>query len=129
LTAFRTRYGVASTVPVYGPYIGKLANDAEAVELVKPDAPRTTPPADAGFVPYIRVDRVAYTDHTPWPSAADGNASGVGLSLQRRVAGNYGNEPLNWVAASPTAGCSAWCSRRPLRCVWPPRPSDWRWRT
>jgi len=104
LTAFRTRYGVASTVPVYGPYIGKLANDAEAVELVKPDAPRTTPPADAGFVPYIRVDRVAYTDHTPWPSAADGNASGVGLSLQRRVAGNYGNEPLNWVAASPTAG-------------------------
>src|SRR5439155_9187138 len=51
LTAFRTRYGVASTVPVYGPYTGKLANDGEAIELVKPDAPRTTPPAAAGFVP------------------------------------------------------------------------------
>jgi len=104
LNAFRTRYGISATVPVYGPYTGKLANDGEAVELVKPDGPRTAPPADAGFVPYIRVDRVAYTDHTPWPSGADGNPNGVGLSLQRRVAANYGNEPLNWVAATPTPG-------------------------
>jgi len=104
LTAFRTRYGVSAAVPVYGPYAGKLANDGEAIELVKPDGPRTAPPADAGFVPYVRVDRVAYTDHTPWPSGADGNPNGVGLSLQRRVAANYGNEPLNWVAAAPTPG-------------------------
>src|SRR5205814_2142920 len=32
------------------------------------------------------------------------NPAGVGLSLQRRVPGNYGNEPLNWVATTPTAG-------------------------
>ena len=28
------------------------------------------------------------------------------MSLQRAVPGNYGNEPLNWLAAYPTAGAS-----------------------
>ena len=52
------------------------------------------------FVPAVRVDKVSYRDSAPWPAGADGG----GLSLQRRVAHAYGNDPANWVAAAPTAG-------------------------
>src|SRR5439155_1350407 len=87
-------------------YSGKLDNGGEAIELVKPDAPQAAPHPDAGFVPYIRVDRVAYDDEAPWPSGADGNPNGIGISLQRRVPESYGNDPLNWLAASPTPGAA-----------------------
>jgi hypothetical protein len=58
------------------------------------------PHPDAGFVPYVLVDQISYSAASPWPT----NASGTGSSLQRLVAANYGNDPANWVAASPTAG-------------------------
>ncbi len=106
LAAFQGRYGLSAAVPVYGPYIGKLSNSGEAVELVKPDAPQAAPHPDAGFVPYIRVDRVVYGTGLPWPSGADGSPGGIGLSLQRRDAAAYGNEPLNWLAGSPTPGAA-----------------------
>jgi hypothetical protein len=54
-------------------------------------------------VPYVLADRVSYTDHAPWPS---GDVDGGGLSLQRRGAALYGNEPLNWLAAAPTPGAA-----------------------
>jgi len=56
--------------------------------------------ADAGFVPQILVERVAYDDDAPWPA----NADGAGASLQRIVSRDYGNDPMNWRAALPTAG-------------------------
>jgi hypothetical protein len=56
---------------------------------------------DAGFVPLITVDKIEYSHLPPWP--ADG-VDGGGLSLQREMAGLYGNDPENWVAAAPTAG-------------------------
>lgn len=91
--AFRARFGVGAGVRLFGPYSGQLANDGEDVELKKP-----TTPLPAG-VPYVLVDKVSYRDAAPWPAGADG----TGLSLQRRVAGAYGNDPANWVAAQPTA--------------------------
>ncbi|HEY2951665.1 MAG TPA: immunoglobulin domain-containing protein, partial [Verrucomicrobiae bacterium] len=100
LAAFRAKYGVSTNVPIFGPYGGKLDNGGESIELARPDTPQ---PAD-GFVPYILVDRVNYSDHSPWPSGADGNTNGIGVSLQRREASNYGNEPLNWQAGVPTPG-------------------------
>ncbi len=104
LAVFRGKFGVPPEVPVFGPYGGKLDNGGEAIELAKPDSPQAPPHPDAGLVPYIRVDRVAYSDRAPWPSGADGSTNGVGISLQRRVAAAYGNEPLNWLAGSPTPG-------------------------
>ena len=60
------------------------------------------PPApDAGFVPYVLVDRVSYDDATPWPV---GDVDGGGLSLQRIAPNLYGNEPLNWIGSAPTPG-------------------------
>jgi len=102
LATFRGLYGVSPTVPVYGPYLGRLSNEGETIELLRPDPPQQPPAPDAGFVPYILVDRVGYTDSAPWPSGT--NVDGGGRSLQRKSSASYGNEPLNWVASAPTAG-------------------------
>jgi hypothetical protein len=100
LSAFRSKYNVDPTVPVYGPYGGKLDNGGESVELYKPDVPQMAPDPDAGFVPYILVDKVKYSDTLPWPVAADGS----GASLQRISPDEYGNDPVNWMAADPNPG-------------------------
>ncbi len=102
LAAFRSRYGLGAGVPIYGPYSGKLDNGSDKVELYRPDFPQLPPSPDAGFVPYVLVDKVNYGDEFPWASAADGSTNGVGVSLQRRAAGAYGNEPTNWLAGVPT---------------------------
>jgi hypothetical protein len=47
----------------------------------------------------VLEDKVEYSDSSPWPAGADG----FGLSLQRRLATAYGNDPTNWLAALPTA--------------------------
>ncbi len=102
LARFRTRYGVASSTRILGPWNGKLDNSTDSVELLRPDAPVPPPHPDAGSVPYILVERVKYSDSWPWPSAADGTVIGVDVSLQRMVGLEYGNDPVNWIAGVPT---------------------------
>jgi hypothetical protein len=99
LAAFRSRYNVPSAVPIFGPYKGKLQNGSGSVELFKPDPPQTRPP-DLGLVPYILVDRVKYSDDSPWPVAPDG----TGAALERLRPEEYGNDPINWIGAVPTPG-------------------------
>ena len=94
LDAFRINNFVPTNVPVFGPWSGNLDNNSARVQLERPDVP------DTNSVPYILVERVAYSDTAPWPSGADG----FGLTLQRVVLGSYGNDPTNWVAAAPTPG-------------------------
>jgi hypothetical protein len=91
---FRARYDVPANVPVFGPYDGKLDNSAESIELFKPDAP------GVGGAPYVLVDWIEYQDAGSWPAGADGTQA----SLQRRGSSQYGNDPVNWAAAAPTAG-------------------------
>ncbi len=100
LTAFRARYGVATTVPIFGPWEGQLSNSGERLELVRPDVP------DGSFVPEVLVEGVDYRDTIPWPGPA---SDGMGASMQRqaRVAtGEYGNEPLSWIAGNPSPGAA-----------------------
>jgi hypothetical protein len=92
--AFRGRYGINPSVPLFGPYSGKLDNGGTDVELKKPTTPL------AGSVPYVFIDQVEYRDSAPWPAAADGS----GASLQRLNSSTYGNDPANWIAAAPSAG-------------------------
>jgi len=96
LASFRALFNVPVGVPVLGPYSGKLDNGGERLELQQPDAPQP----DTGFVPYVLVDHVEYGDAAPWPFGGDGD----GASLQRNVAGDFGNDVSNWSAAGPTAG-------------------------
>lgn len=97
---FRDSWKVPASVQFYGPFRGDLNNDGDSLELYKPDPPQTSPHPDIGFVPYIRVDKVNYTDRAPWPATADG----TGSSLQRKNTGTFGNDPKNWDAADPTPG-------------------------
>jgi hypothetical protein len=96
LATFRARFGVPDGAKIYGPFEGKLQNGNGDVELYKPDFPQIRPP-DVGMVPYVRVEQIEYSDTAPWPTAPDGNGS----SLQRRFPEQYGNDPINWVAAVP----------------------------
>jgi len=107
LNAFRARYGTNGIV--VGPYSGRLANAGESIELWRPDVPQSGPP-DAGFVPQLLVERVNFSGLLPWPT----NASGFGPSLQRIVASQYGNDPVNWKAAQPTAGNTNASSTPPI---------------
>ncbi len=98
VAAFRSRYGMNGTL--MGPFSGKLDNAGETLELWRPDTPQSPSSPDAGFVPQLLVESISYDDDAPWPVAADGG----GASLQRIVAANYGNDPVNWRAGLPTAG-------------------------
>jgi hypothetical protein len=95
LAAFRAAYNLAASVPIAGPWSGKLANDSDDIELRRPDAPGLD-----GDVPYYLVERVRYSDIAPWPAQADG----AGYSLQRLADNEFANDPANWVAEAPTPG-------------------------
>ena len=96
--AFRTTYGIPGSVQIFG-YGGSLDNGGEAVTLRAPDEPVQTGP-NAGEVPYVVVDRVAYGDAAPWPVEADG----AGHSLERISAGTYGNDAANWRKSNSPGG-------------------------
>ena len=101
LANFRTRFGVSNTVPIYGPWSGKLNNSGDAIELYRPDPVQLPPHPDAGFVPYIRVDKVNYLSLPQWLAGADG----TGRPLQRKNPVLFGNDPINWdTTQSSTAG-------------------------
>jgi hypothetical protein len=100
LAEFRTKYNVSQGIPLFGPYTGRLSNSAETLALFKPDPPQVFPHPDAGFVPYVLVEKVEYQSTSPWPATA----AGSGGSIQRLNTSGYGNEPTNWFAATPTAG-------------------------
>ena len=86
-----------------GPYDGNLNNAGESLELSMPGDVD-----NQGVRYYIRVDRVNYSDGSHpencpggidlWPVEADG----AGMSLTRKVPTDYGNDPENWQATSPT---------------------------
>ncbi len=97
---FRGHYGIDTSIPILGPYNGTLRHSGEGIALLKPGAPVLPPDPDAGFVPYILVDRVDYSNSSPWPAGADG----TGDSLQRIASREYGGDPINWEVAPPTAG-------------------------
>jgi hypothetical protein len=106
LASFKSKFvNFPGSAQVIGPYKGELSNGSATVELYKPDPPQG-PPAHAdetGFVPYVFVERVKYDDEAPWPAGME-SPDATGMSLQRRVATDFANEPLNWKGANPTPG-------------------------
>jgi hypothetical protein len=92
---FIASHAVPANVPVFAfGASGALQNSGERLSLTRPDAP------DTNGTPYIVVDSVRYNDKLPWPPAADGS----GPSLQRKVANQYGDDPINWQASTATPG-------------------------
>jgi hypothetical protein len=105
--AFNEEFTPAGGVTILEWLEGRLNNAGEKIQISKPGTPEPS-----GFVPYIRVDRVNYSDgshganfheigyNDPWPTAPDG----TGQALDRITDGSYGNDVVNWQAASPTPG-------------------------
>ncbi len=100
LASFRTRYAVPSSVPVWGPYHPALNNSRGSLQLEKPDPVQLPPHPDAGFVPYVLVERIDYEATNNWPV----DASGTGFSIHRSSLTGYGNDPTNWLGAVLSAG-------------------------
>jgi len=100
LADFQSFYGMDPSARVLGPWRGRLANDADRIELLAPDRPQAGPGPEAGFVPYVMIEAVTYSQAVPWPWLADGQEA----SLQREDYSAYANEPLNWMAGTPTPG-------------------------
>lgn len=97
-SALLTKYNIPTNTLLLGPWSGQLDNRGDTVELERPDSPNVT---GTGIeVPYYVVEKVAYADSAPWPTAADGG----GASLQRIEPALFANDVLNWQAATPTAG-------------------------
>lgn len=97
LANFKTLYHITNAaVPVLGPYAGKLSNRSDRVALEKPQYP------DLVGDPYswIILDEVIYGNQDPWPASANG----LGFALQRISTNRNGNDPANWLAASPNPG-------------------------
>jgi len=90
---------------ILGPYNGNLSNSGERLELNMPGDVD-----NKGVRQYIRIDRVNYSDGSHpencpglidlWPIESDGQ----GASLTRKIISDYGNDPDNWIAASPSPG-------------------------
>ena len=93
--SFIDQYHLPPGTPLFGPFIGKLNNALDGVELAKPVEFGTN-----GNISYVLVDKVKYSDTLPWPLAADG----AGFSLQRISVTQYGNDPINWDARPPSPG-------------------------
>ncbi|HWI56407.1 MAG TPA: immunoglobulin domain-containing protein, partial [Bacillota bacterium] len=98
--AFRERYQVPASVPLFGPYTGTLGNSSGTVQLFKPDKQYLLWVGDYVLTAPVLVEQLDYQSNDPWPVGANG----IGPSLQRMVPSSYGNDPTNWVAAAPSPG-------------------------
>jgi hypothetical protein len=101
---FRAKYSLSESVQIIGPAPGVLQDSGERLQLQRPGLPTSN------GVPFITVDEVRYNDKAPWPPAADGS----GPSLLRLVPGAYGNDPTNWIAASPSPGTAPSAAAAPV---------------
>ena len=90
---FRERHAVPAEVPIYGPALGMLQDNGEAVALILPRSYGTE------FVNQV-IEALRYNDKRPWPTTA----AGFGHSLQRVRDVNYAGEPRNWLAVPPSPG-------------------------
>ncbi|MFP6907225.1 MAG: lamin tail domain-containing protein, partial [Verrucomicrobiota bacterium] len=94
LASFQSAFAVPPGTAILGPFSPKLPNSEGKVELGRPGTPVEA------VTPTLLVDKVAYEDDNLWPIPADGGGS----SLQRQQRLVIGNDPGNWIAATPTPG-------------------------
>lgn len=97
MAAFCEKYGLPTSTPMVGPFNGRLKNEGETLELIKPGSLVITGSC-AGLIPGIIMDRASYRPTAPWPAAA----AGGGASLQRRIPVKHGEDSVAWKAEPAT---------------------------
>jgi hypothetical protein len=97
LAAFTSYFGplVPPGTRVFEWITGGLSNSGENLQLDRPGA------VDGeNIVQFVRIDRVNYDDESPWPASPDGGGS----SLTKVSEKDYGNDFINWMAATGSPG-------------------------
>ncbi|MFT5494659.1 MAG: hypothetical protein ACI9TH_000050 [Kiritimatiellia bacterium] len=89
-TATTNAYALPPGLRIFGPWLGNLSNDGEAVRL---DAYAVND--NVTLTPYL-LDGLTYNDQLPWPLSADG----FGSSLERITAAGFGDVATNWQASA-----------------------------
>lgn len=84
--AFRLRWHVPESIPVFGPFAGNLSPQGESLELQRPEL-------FGNALDYVQVDRVSFQTQPPWPTL-----EGQGISLNRALQ-SQGIGPEAWYAA------------------------------
>ncbi len=102
LTKSLTRFNAAFTPPPGTRVIewtaGRLSNEGEQIQIARPAG------VDGANVrQFARVDRVGYEIASPWAATA----AGGGPSLTKVAEEEYGNDFVNWIAATPNPGAGA----------------------
>ena len=97
----RAAYGISSSVRLFQA-AGKLSNAADTLAIMKPEEPYVKSGSASGdsTVPFMIIDRVTYSDASPWPKKADGGGPG----LERKDLKAYGDDPANWIASPANPG-------------------------
>lgn len=100
LTLFNTVFGasVPAGTKVFEWITGSLSNGGETLQLDRPG-----PVDPLNVLQYVRVDRINFDDALPWPASPDGG----GPSLTRISERDYGNDYINWMAATASPGAIA----------------------
>ena len=96
-TVFNSSFGasVPGGTKVFEWITGGLSNAGETLQLDRPG------PVDAlNILQYVRQDRVNYDDAAPWATTPDGG----GPSLTKISEKDYGNDYINWMAATASPG-------------------------
>ena len=103
LAAFRTQYGLDSSVTPLGPWNGSLSNSGETLLLKRSDTNGdllTDIDTGTTHYPLITEDEVAYSDGGDWPSRADGG----GPTLSKKVFTDWGNSADSWRSSNEFKG-------------------------
>lgn len=96
---FRSLYEIPESVPIWGPFAGRLDNKGELLSLKRPDSPDVDEDGNP-IVPYLFVDAVEYCSEIPWPEAAGED----GYSLVRLDSPSFGMELTNWSSSAVRGG-------------------------
>ena len=96
---FREAHGIDRSVPLAGPYLGRLNNSHGTVRIERPLEPM---PSEPFFSPYLIVDEVMFDSQQPWPESPGGS----GDTLTRINARALGKLASSWTGAPPTPGRS-----------------------
>lgn len=95
LTDFNASFIPEAGTQVFEWTTGKLSGGGEVLQFGQPG------PVNAlNEVQFVRVDRVKYDNNSPWPTTPDGG----GPSLTKIAENQYGNDYLNWTAATAGPG-------------------------
>ena len=85
------------TLPLYGPYVGKLDDQANVLRLEQAEV---SPPDAPGTTVYVFMDGLQFTVQPPWPEFDDA----AGQSLTRVRDSVLGADRQAWVARMPSPG-------------------------